>query len=835
MEMNRKYKRDKGLDKLNWILSIALYVILLVAFVDCFGIPCTEEYNKFLCDNQHCIWKAWRCDKENDCKDNSDEMNCENKTCNATEQFRCTNGLCVSRRWLCDGEDDCKDNSDEDPIMCKNRPCNTTGQDFQCAHGKSCISSTWKCDGDRDCSDGSDEVDCEQPTCLPSEFQCSNHECITSRWRCDGEMDCEDESDELGCPHKDCAANEFRCSTHQQCIPLPWKCDEDEDCEDGSDEQGCPARPTPVCPSGYFSCQYGFPACIIKTWRCDGEPDCSGGSDEHNCSSVNTGCRNDQFACDTRHCIDVNLVCNGVRDCNDGADELQCEGPPPTCNPLHSFQCKDGSCISKARLCNGRHDCPQGDDELQGFMKCNFNECNLNNGNCSGTCINKRYSYTCACPPGYKLDDDGLMCDDINECLMRPPVCGEMAQCINMKGTFKCVCVPGFKMEYGRCKPTSHAAATNANFVSLVFSNKVDIRRLRVHTDQTTKFMTVLANQLKHAVGLTLNVKHRKVFWTDLRDESIDSVSMDNLTSVQTVLSDNEVRSPISLALDWVNDHLYWVDFSLGTVSVAYSNGSWPTTLKTMKGMSVRSVALHPEKGYMFLTAAKSRQWLIMRCSMDGNDCVDIVKENIKEPTTLAIDYSEHRLFWADAKLNMISSSDFDGSNQKIVLSVFNYLQHPFGIAICMNEVYWTDVRAHRVLKSNKWTGDNVTIIDKHLHFPMEIQIDHPSTQPNMTNHCYDHPCQYMCIPLPVGGVGRYTCVCPDGYVEQGGCVKVGKPTDPTNQINNPNTQHTDVHTIGYETFFLIIVFLLCSPFFIICLTWGVFCFLLVLCSKFKP
>nr|XP_018668645.1 low-density lipoprotein receptor isoform X2 [Ciona intestinalis] len=313
--------------------------------------------------------------------------------------------------------------------------------------------------------------------------------------------------------------------------------------------------------------------------------------------------------------------------------------------------------------------------------------------------------------------------------------------------------------------------------------------------------MTVLANQLKHAVGLTLNVKRRKVFWTDLRDERIDSVSMDNLTSVQTVLSDNEVRSPISLALDWVNDHLYWVDFSLGTVSVAYSNGSWPTTLKTMEGMSIRSVALHPEKGYMFLTAAKSRQWLIMRCSMDGNDCVDIVKENIKEPTTLAIDYSEHRLFWADAKLNMISSSDFDGSNQKIVLSVYNYLQHPFGIAICMNEVYWTDVRAHRVLKSNKWTGETTSRSSTNIYIsPMEIQIDHPSTQPNMMNHCHDHPCQYMCIPLPVGGVGRYRCVCPDGYVEQGGCVKVGKPTDSTNQINNPNTQHSDVQTLAPTT-----------------------------------
>ena len=32
--------------------------------------------NEFTCNNNYCIPLSWKCDQENDCGDNSDEMNC---------------------------------------------------------------------------------------------------------------------------------------------------------------------------------------------------------------------------------------------------------------------------------------------------------------------------------------------------------------------------------------------------------------------------------------------------------------------------------------------------------------------------------------------------------------------------------------------------------------------------------------------------------------------------------------------------------------------------------------------------------------------------------------
>lgn len=40
---------------------------------------CTSD--EFQCDGDSCILKSWRCDKEHDCKDGTDEANCSEYTC----------------------------------------------------------------------------------------------------------------------------------------------------------------------------------------------------------------------------------------------------------------------------------------------------------------------------------------------------------------------------------------------------------------------------------------------------------------------------------------------------------------------------------------------------------------------------------------------------------------------------------------------------------------------------------------------------------------------------------------------------------------------------------
>ncbi|XP_046384175.1 sortilin-related receptor-like isoform X2 [Ischnura elegans] len=356
-------------------------------------VTCNNE--EFTCANGRCIPKEYVCDKDDDCRDGSDEVACPTPTykphvtCD-DEEFTCANGKCIPKQHVCDEEDDCDDGSDE--AACPSAsPKTCEPGEFSC--GKRCIPMKWRCDGDPDCANGSDESDCENYTCQSGQFMCQNKKCISQSWQCDGEDDCQDNSDEVNCTSTTkmtttttipslssgtCSGSMFRCSNHN-CIPLPWKCDEDDDCGDNSDEIGCgheqesttsttvSSIPQAECHKDQFRCFSG--ECIPREWVCDNTRNCDNGEDEDNCKEL---CKIGQFTCRSdRSCVPISQVCDGIGHCPDFSDEAGCEdkvkqttSSPSSC-PRGFFRCDFGSrCIPLDKSCDGTQDCVDGSDEV---------------------------------------------------------------------------------------------------------------------------------------------------------------------------------------------------------------------------------------------------------------------------------------------------------------------------------------------------------------------------------------------------------------------------------------------------------------------------------------
>lgn len=218
--------------------------------------------------------------------------------------------------------------------------------------------------------------------------------------------------------------------------------------------------------------------------------------------------------------------------------------------------------------------------------------------------------------------------------------------------------------------------------------------------------MTSIVNDTKSATALDYVFRTGMLFWSDVSDQKIYKAPIDEGNERTIVVKDRQITAD-GLAVDWIYNHIYYTDTKRCTIEVTNFSGNMGKELIKDDLEIPRALALDPVNGWMYWTDWGSEP-RIERAGMDGTHRQTLITNNIKWPNGLTLDLVQNRIYWVDAKLNLISSCNFDGSDRKVVLYSSEYLRHPFSITTFEDWVYWTDWDKASVFRANKFNGADI-------------------------------------------------------------------------------------------------------------------------------
>ncbi|CAF1342376.1 unnamed protein product, partial [Rotaria sp. Silwood1] len=92
---------------------------------------CPNGY--FKCSAHRCINNTGRCNGNAQCRDGSDEADCQRRYPNGQhcpiDHFTCNNALCLNKNWVCDGNNDYLDKRYDATLeLSQIVPCNSTNR-----------------------------------------------------------------------------------------------------------------------------------------------------------------------------------------------------------------------------------------------------------------------------------------------------------------------------------------------------------------------------------------------------------------------------------------------------------------------------------------------------------------------------------------------------------------------------------------------------------------------------------------------------------------------------------------------------------------------------------
>lgn len=244
-------------------------------------------------------------------------------------------------------------------------------------------------------------------------------------------------------------------------------------------------------------------------------------------------------------------------------------------------------------------------------------------------------------------------------------------------------------------------------------------------------FIVVLLISVVQTIGYAQG--RPKIYWTE--SDKIRRANLDG-TNVEDVIT--ELGSPSDIALDTLNQNIYWVNFDPPRIYRANIDGSAIEVIINRGEPDAELEKDLPSPNTITLDTNASKiywgnrrgLWGIARSDLDGSNIEDIFinihmngfwRRKIVDAEKIQLDVKNDKLYIGDSFNDNISRMNLDGSNyEELGISI----NAPYGLVLDLrnNRMYWT----HSILGklySSTLDGNNVVPLLSDLNRPTDIVL----------------------------------------------------------------------------------------------------------------
>ncbi|HRO07786.1 MAG TPA: PKD domain-containing protein [Saprospiraceae bacterium] len=182
-----------------------------------------------------------------------------------------------------------------------------------------------------------------------------------------------------------------------------------------------------------------------------------------------------------------------------------------------------------------------------------------------------------------------------------------------------------------------------------------------IRCDADGKNQVVFRSDLEGPSALTIDYKNRYIYWdtsSGIQRGKLD----DNDKNQKEDFVTGQANDPEGMAIDPVNNRLYWVNYDGGLWSKNLDGSNQKELIADVEGGSI--IVIHDRIYFDYYNASKDIH--IKSADLEGGNVQTIATANSRVVYGIAYDKTANMIYWGDRNADAIKRASLDGSVQEV-------------------------------------------------------------------------------------------------------------------------------------------------------------------------